>query len=61
METKKVNTKYGKRTFSKFSKLWNAPPVHVRTEQNTEIFKRHVKTMLFRDAEELIQNAFRHD
>ena len=42
-------------------KLLNALPVHLRTEQNTEIFKRHVKTMLFRDSEEFIRNAFRYD
>ena len=62
METKKVNTKYGKRTFDYVGpKLWNALPVHVRTEQNTELFKRQVKTMLFRDSEEFIRNAFKYD
>ena len=62
LETKKVNTKYGKRTFDYVGpKLWNALPVHVRTEQNTELFKRQVKTMLFRDSEEFIRNAFKYD
>ena len=62
LETKKVNTKYGKRTFDCVAPmLWNALPVQVRTEQNTDIFKRHVKTMLFGDSEEFIRNAFRYD
>ena len=62
LETKKVNTRYGKRTFDYVGpKLWNALPVHLRTEQNTETFKRHVKTMLFTDSEEFIRNAFRYD
>ena len=62
LETKKMNTKYVKQTFDYVAPmLWNALPVQVRTEQNTDIFKRHVKTMLFTDSEEFIRNAFRYD
>ena len=62
MEAKNVITKYGKLTLDYVGpKLLNAFPLHVRTEQNTEIFKRQVKTMLFRDSEEFIRNAFKYD
>ena len=55
LETKEVNMKYGKGTFDYVAPmLRNTLPVHVRTEQNTNIFKRHVKTMLLRDSEEFI-------
>ena len=59
LETKRVNTKYGKRTFSYAGpKLWNALPLHVRTEEKIETFKRQVKTLLFDGTEEFKDRAF---
>ena len=41
LETKAVNTKYGKRTFSYTGpKLWNALPLDIREENNIEKFKQ---------------------
>ena len=58
LETKPVKTKYGKRTFSYAGpKLWNALPLQVRSEDDIETFKRHVKTLLFEGTEELKKRA----
>ena len=52
LETKKVVTKYGRRTFEYAGpRLWNALPLEVRMEEEIESFKKKVKTMLFRDSE----------
>ena len=46
LETKAVNTKYGKRTFSYTGpKLWNALPLDVSEKNNIEKFKQKVKTL----------------
>ena len=51
-ETTTYNTKYGKRCFRFIApRLWNCLPRYVREEENTDIFKKKVKTLLFSDAE----------
>ena len=48
LETKKVKTKYGKRTFDYAApRLWNALPPEVRKEEDLQVFKKLVKTLLF--------------
>ena len=62
LATKKVNTKYGKRTFDYVSpRLWNALPLHVRVEEKIETFKRQVKTILFNDTVDFKRRAFKYD
>ena len=62
LATKRVNTKYGKRTFDYLApKLWNALPLHVRTEENIDIFKKQVKTILFDGCEDFKKRAFKYD
>ena len=62
LATKRVNTKYGKRTFDYLApKLWNALPLHVRTEENIDIFKKQVKTLLFDGCEDFKKRAFKYD
>ena len=48
LETKAVNTKHGKRTFSYTGhKLWSAHSLDTREENNIENFKQKFKTLLF--------------
>ena len=50
LETTKVTTKYGRRTFGYAGpRLWNALPLEIRTEEEIGCFKRKVKTLLFTD------------
>ena len=50
LEPKNAKTKHGKRTFDYAGpRLWNALPLHVRTEENIEKLKKCVKTILFDD------------
>ena len=59
LETKKVHTKYGKRTIEYAGpRLWNALSVDVRKVQKIDLFKKEVKTMLFRDTEGFVRKAF---
>ena len=59
LETKMVKTKYGKRTFQYAGpRLWNALPLHVRTMESVEGFKREVKTILFTDTDGFKRRAF---
>ena len=59
LETKAVNTKYGKRTFSYTGpKLWNALPLDIREENNIEKFKQKVKTLLFEGTVKFLEHAF---
>ena len=52
LRTHFCKTKYGRRTFKyNAPRLWNALPLHIRTEEKLEAFKRMVKTLLFRDTE----------
>ena len=62
LETKPAATKYGQRTFDYVApRLWNALPPHIRCEENTDIFKRSVKTMLFDGTEALKNRAFKYN
>ena len=62
LATKRVNTKYGRRTFDYLApKLWNALPLQVRMEEKIETFKTKVKTMLFDGCEEFKKRAFKYD
>ena len=50
LQQNKVNTNYGKRTFDyASSRLWNVVPMHLRSTENTDSFKKGIKTMLFAD------------
>ena len=58
LETTNANTKYGRRRFEYAApRLWNALPLEVRTEEDIEIFKKRVKTLLFEGTEELKRRA----
>ena len=51
---KKFNTDYGKRSFScSGPKLWNCLPLPIRAEQDTEVFKKKLKSLLITGADEL--------
>ena len=52
-------TKYGKRVLDYAGpRLWNALPLHIRTEEDIDTFKTNVKTILFKGSEELKKLAF---
>ena len=62
LETMKVKTQYGRRSFDFVGpKLWNALPVHVRTLEDIDEFKNHVKTILFNGSEEFKRIAFKYE
>ena len=62
LETKMVNTKYGKRTFQYAApRLWNALPVEVRSCDNVEQFKKKIKTILFEGTNELKRRAYKYN
>ena len=59
LKTKKVNTRYGKRTFDYAGpRLWNAVPPKLRKEENIDKFKKQLKTLLFVETGELLRRAF---
>ena len=59
--TPTFNTKYGERLFEyNGSRLWNSLPVHVRKEEDTEVYKKMIKTILFNGNEELKRTAFKY-
>ena len=61
LETRKVKTKHGERTFEYAGpRLWNALPVHVRSEEKIVEFKTKVKTILFVDTEGFKKRAFKY-
>ena len=62
LETKRVRTKYGRRTFGFVGpKLWNALPLHIRIEENIDRFKTQVKTLLFDGTEDFKKRAFMYN
>ena len=62
LETPNFKTAYGKRIFAYHgSRLWNALPATVRAEDNVDVFKKKVKTILFDGSEELKKRAFRYN
>ena len=55
---KKFDTGYGKRAFSCAGpKLWNCLPMNVREEKNTESFKKLLKSLLMREADEFYRRV----
>ena len=62
LETRSVKTKYGGCTFEYAgSGLWNALPLELRTVESIEIFKKQLKTLLFKDTAGLKQKAFKYN
>ena len=62
LETRKVSTKYGRRTFEYSGpRLWNVLPLHIRTEGDIESYKRQVKTLLYQDTEGFKRTAFQYE
>ena len=58
LDTPPARTKYGKRSFRFIApRLWNALPNTLRNNDDTEIFKRQLKTLLFTDTELLKNRA----
>ena len=61
LKTKFCKTAYGRKTFSyNAPRLWNALPLHIRTEESLDAFKKAVKTLLFKDTEGFKSKAFRY-
>ena len=61
LDTPNFKTAYGKRVFAyNASRLWNALPVYVRAEEDTEKFKKNLKTILFERHDELWWKAFKY-
>ena len=62
LETKHANSKYGQRTFDYVGpRLWNALPVHIRSEEDVEKFKGLLKTLLFDGTDDLKKCAFKYN
>ena len=52
LEERKCNGEMGERSFAVAGpKLWNLLPVEVRIEEDTEEFKKKLKTFLFREVD----------
>ena len=61
LNTTRCATKYGKRTFSwSAPRLWNLLPVDMRSCDNTDTFKKKLKTLLFANTNQLIERAFHY-
>ena len=61
LEEPVLKTKYGKRLFAyNGPKLWNALPVKLRMEEDTEKYKKNLKTILFDGHDELKRNTFKY-
>ena len=59
LKTRFCTSTYGRRTFKyNAPRLWNALPLHIRSEEKLETFKKLVKTLLFRDTESFKAKAF---
>ena len=60
--TPNFKTVYGRRTFAyNGSRLWNALPVDVRSEESVVTYKKRLKTILFEGHEELWRKAFKYN
>ena len=54
LEERRCNGEMGERSFSVAGpKLWNLLPIDVRLEEDTELFKKKLKTFLFREVDTL--------
>ena len=59
--TPQFKTMYGKRLFEyNGSRLWNALPPKVRKEEDTEQYKKKIKTILFEGCCDLKRKAFKY-
>ena len=62
LETPYAKTKYGKQTFKyNATRWWNALPLEMRMMDNTDIYKKSLKTLLFDGMEDLKRRAFKYD
>ena len=62
LKTKSCKTKYGIQTFDYVAAtLWNALPIHIRTQENVDEFKKIVKRILFEETEGFKRRAFLYD
>ena len=62
LEEPVFKTKYGKRLFVyNGPRLWNALPTELRMEEDTEKYKKGLKTLLFDGHEDLKRNAFKYN
>ena len=54
-----AKTKYGERRYRYFApRLWNALPLEMRTEDEIEVLKKKLQTLLFKDTEGFKARAF---
>ena len=61
LETPNFHTKYGKRLFEyNGSRLWNALPVHIRSAEDVDEFKKSVKTLFFTNYDQFKRTAFKY-
>ena len=61
LDTPNFKTKYGRRLFEfNGSRWWNALPVHIRSEEDVEKYKKLVKTLLFTNHDKLKRTAFKY-
>ena len=61
LETTKVKTKYGMRMFNYASaRFWNTLPLHLRILEDTDIYKKEIKTLLFGQYEEFMQKVCKY-
>ena len=61
LETPNFKTAYGKRIFAyNGTRLWNALPVTVRSEEGVNEYKKKIKTMLFDGHDDLKKKAFKY-
>ena len=61
LETPNFQTKHGKRIFEyNCSRMWNALPVHVRSEEDIVKFKTAVKTLLFANHHQFKRKVYKY-
>ena len=61
LETPNFVTKYGKRLFEyNGSRFWNALPLELRMEEEVEVYKKKIKTMLFDGCDDFKKRAFKY-
>ena len=61
LEMKRCKTKHGERSFSWVApRLWNALPLEMRIQENTDLYKKRLKTLLFKDSAGFLKRAFRY-
>ena len=62
LETKRVKTNYGKRTFDYVApRLWNSLPPELRKEKDIESYKKQLKTILFEGTDDIKRSAYKYN